>query len=72
MGWILESTSASIDRSFPIESAICVCELINPGINSKLEQSIDFSFDEIFLEIFLKIPFLICTSVDSMYFNSVP
>ena len=72
IGWIFESTSALIDKSFPIESAMCVCEFMKPGINNKFEQSIDFSFEEMLFEIFWNFSFFICTLVDSINFNSFP
>ena len=51
MGLILESGSLSRAMSFAIESPICVCELIKPGISKRPSQSTILSLVGLILEL---------------------
>ena len=51
IGLILESGSLSSAISFAIESPICVCELIKPGISKRSSQSTILSLAGLILEL---------------------
>ena len=50
IGLILESGSLSRAESFAIESPICVCELIKPGISKRSSQLTTLCLVDLILE----------------------